>query len=136
MTITEKVKQQLIERALRIRARAYAPYSKYNVGASLLTESGDIFDGVNVENAVNSAGICAERNAAFQAVADGHRIFRAVAVATDNGGSPCGSCRQVLSEFGLDIEVYTLDSQGKIIMETTIGELLPDAFGPQHLPKE
>jgi len=135
MTIPDKVKEQLIERALMIRSRAYAPYSKYNVGASLLTESGEIFDGVNVENAVNSTSICAERNAIFQAVAQGHQTFRTVAVATDNGGSPCGACRQVLSEFGLDIEIITLDSEGKIVSETTVGNLLPDAFGPQHLPK-
>lgn len=135
MTIPQQVKQQLVERAQKIRARAYAPYSKYNVGASLLTESGEIFDGVNVENAVNSTGICAERNAVFQAVAQGHQTFLAVAVATDNGGSPCGSCRQVLSEFGLDIEILTLDAQGKIVSETTVRNLLPDAFGPQHLPQ-
>jgi cytidine deaminase len=136
MTIPEKVKEELIERALRIRARAYAPYSNYNVGASLLTESGEIYDGVNVENALYSVGICAERNAVFQAVAHNHRSFLAIAVATDNGGSPCGSCRQVLSEFGLNIEVYTIDAKGKIILEATVGELLPEAFGPQYLPRE
>jgi cytidine deaminase len=136
MTIPEKVKEELIERALRIRARAYAPYSNYNVGASLLTESGEIYDGVNVENALYSVGICAERNAVFQAVAHNHRSFLAIAVATDNGGSPCGSCRQVLSEFGLNIEVYAIDAKGKIILEATVGELLPEAFGPQYLPRE
>lgn len=136
MTIPEQDKEELIERALRIRARAYAPYSNYNVGASLITESGEIFDGVNVENASYSMAICAERNAVFQAVAHGHRSFRAIAVATDNGGSPCGACRQVLSEFGLDIEVYTVDSEGKIILETTVGGLLPEAFGPEHLPRK
>ena len=134
MTIPQQDKGQLIERAMSVRAQAYAPYSQYNVGASLLTESGEIFDGVNVENAVNSAGICAERNAVFQAVAHGHQAFRAIAVATDNGGSPCGPCRQVLSEFGLDIVVYTIDSEGKIILETTVGDLLPAAFGPKYLP--
>ena len=136
MTIPEQVKEELISRALRIRSRAYAPYSNYNVGASLLTESGEIYDGVNVENALYSVGICAERNAVFQAVAHGHRSFRAIAVATDNGGSPCGSCRQVLSEFGLNIEVYTIDAKGKIILETTVGGLLPEAFGPEHLPRK
>ena len=136
MTIPEQDKEELIERALRIRARAYAPYSNYNVGASLITESGEIFDGVNVENASYSMAICAERNAVFQAVAHGHRSFRAIAVATDNGGSPCGACRQVLSEFGLDIEVYTVDSEGKIVLETTVGGLMPEAFGPEHLPRK
>jgi cytidine deaminase len=133
MSIQAQTKQQLIERALNIRERAYAPYSQYNVGAALLTESGEIFDGVNVENAVYSMTICAERNAVFQAVAHGHRSFQAIAVATDNGGSPCGSCRQVLSEFGPEIVVFTISSDGEIVLETTVRELLPDAFGPQDL---
>lgn len=136
MGITRKEKTELIQRALEVRKYAYAPYSNYAVGAALLTESSEIFEGVNIENAVNSAGICAERNAVFQAVTQGHQSFRAIAVATDNGGSPCGPCRQVMSEFGLDIEVYTIDSDGKIILETTVGGLLPEAFGPGHLPKE
>ena len=135
MTIPEQDKEELIERALRIRARAYAPYSNYNVGASLITESGEIFDGVNVENTSYSMTMCAERNTVFQAIAHGHRSFRAIAVATDNGGSPCGACRQVLSEFGLDIEVYTVDSEGMIVLDTTVGGLLPEAFGPEHLPR-
>jgi cytidine deaminase len=133
MSIQAQVKQQLIERALTIRERAYAPYSNYNVGAALLTESDEIFDGVNVENAVYSMTICAERNAVFQAVAHGHHSFQAIAVATDNGGSPCGSCRQVLSEFGPDIIVLTIDSNGEVVLETTVRELLPEAFGPQDL---
>jgi cytidine deaminase len=135
MTIPQQLKQQLIERAIKIREEAYAPYSNYHVGASLLTTNGDVFEGVNVENASYSLGICAERNAVFQAVADSQTSFRAIAVATENGGSPCGACRQVLSEFGLEIEVITIDSEGKIILETTVGDLLPDAFGPEHLPQ-
>jgi len=136
MTIPQQDKGKLIERAMSVRAQAYAPYSNYHVGASLLTNTGEIFDGVNVENASYTVGICAERNAVFQAVAHNQRSFRAIAVATDNGGSPCGACRQVLSEFGLDIEVITLDSQGNIIMETTVAKLLPQAFGPEHLTQE
>jgi cytidine deaminase len=77
--------------------------------------------------------ICAERNAVFQAVAHGHRSFQAIAVASDNGGSPCGSCRQVLSEFGPDIVVFTIDSDGDVVLETTARELLPEAFGPHDL---
>jgi cytidine deaminase len=134
MTIQPQVKQQLIERASTIREKAYAPYSKYHVGAALLTDSGEIFDGVNVENAVYSLTICAERNAVFQAVTHGHQDLKAIAVATDNGGSPCGSCRQVLSEFGPDMEVYLVDRSGSVVLETTIRELLPQAFGPTHLP--
>lgn len=135
MAIPQTVRDELIKHALKIRDRAYAPYSKYNVGAALLTDSGEIIDGVNVENAVHSMGICAERNAVFQAVALGHQSFRAIAVATDNGGSPCGACRQVLSEFGLDIEIYTVDSDGNLVLETTVGDLLPEAFGPDYLPE-
>lgn len=134
MAIPQIVRDELIKHALKIRDRAYAPYSKYNVGAALLTDSGEIIDGVNVENAVHSMGICAERNAVFQAVALGHQSFRAIAVATDNGGSPCGACRQVLSEFGLDIEIYTVDSDGSLVLETTVSDLLPEAFGPDYLP--
>jgi cytidine deaminase len=133
MSNQDQNKEQLIERALSIRNKAYAPYSTYNVGAALRTESGEIFDGVNVENAAYSMTICAERNAVFQAVAHGHRSFQAIAVASDNGGSPCGSCRQVLSEFGPDIVVFTIDSDGEVVLETTVRELLPDAFGPQDL---
>ena len=134
MTIQPQIKQELIERASAVRERAYAPYSKYHVGAALLTDSGEIFDGVNVENAVYSLTICAERNAVFQAVTHGHLVLKAIAVATDNGGSPCGSCRQVLSEFGPDMEVFLVDSSGTVVLETTIRELLPEAFGPTHLP--
>jgi cytidine deaminase len=133
MSNQDQNKEQLIERALSIRNKAYAPYSTYNVGAALLTDSGEIFDGVNVENAVYSMTICAERNAVFQAVAHGYRSFQAIAVASDYGGSPCGSCRQVLSEFGPDIVVFTIDSDGEVVLETTVRELLPDAFGPQDL---
>ena len=133
MSIQPQVKEQLIQRALNIRARAYAPYSKYRVGAAILTESGEIFEGVNVENAVYSMTVCAERNAVFQAVAHGHQSFQAIAVATDNGGSPCGSCRQVLSEFGPDMLVITISSEGETVLETTVRELLPDAFGPSDL---
>ncbi len=134
MAIPQQVRDELIERALNIRKRAYAPYSRYNVGAALLTDSGEIIDGVNVENAVHSMGICAERNAVFQAVTLGQHSFRAIAIATDNGGSPCGACRQVLYEFGLDIEIYTIDSDGNLVLETTVGDLLPEAFGPEYLP--
>ncbi len=134
MAMNAETKDRIIDRALKIRSNAYAPYSHYKVGASLLTKSGEIFDGVNVENAGYSTTICAERNAVFQAVAHGDTDFVAIAVASDNGGSPCGSCRQVLSEFGADIEVITLNSDGNVVLETTVRELLPDAFGPQHLP--
>lgn len=133
MAIQAETKQRIIERAMSIREKAYAPYSKYRVGASLLTESGEIFDGVNVENAVYSLTVCAERNAVFQAVTHGQKTFQAIAVATDNGGSPCGACRQVMTEFGPDMLVIMLDAKGEIVLEMTARELLPDAFGPKDL---
>jgi cytidine deaminase len=128
-------RSELLARALAARERAYAPYSGYPVGASLLTASGAIYDGVNVENAAYPASMCAERSAVFQAVSHGEREFAALAVATANGGSPCGICRQVLSEFGLDAVVLLVDGRGKVVRETTVRELLPHAFGPRDLSR-
>ncbi len=133
MTITEQQKTDLVARALLARKNSYAPYSKYHVGAALLTEAGEIFDGVNVENASYPLTMCAERNAVFKAVSAGSRRFSAIAVATENGGSPCGACRQVLSEFGLDTLVLTADGAGRIQLETSVGGLLPSAFGASDL---
>lgn len=133
MAIPESQLADLVARALRARARAYAPYSRYAVGAALLAESGAIYDGVNVENAAYPAGICAERTAVFKAVSDGERKFTALAVTTENGGPPCGACRQVLSEFGLGTLVLIADREGKIVRRTTVGELLPHSFGASDL---
>jgi cytidine deaminase len=125
---------ELVERALQARRRAYAPYSRYPVGAALLTESGETYEGVNVENAAYPAGMCAERSAVFHAMAHGERRFRAIAVATRNGASPCGSCRQVLSEFGPDLVVVIVDETGRVVRRTTVADLLPASFGPSDLP--
>jgi cytidine deaminase len=133
MAIPESQETELVGRALRARARAYAPYSGYAVGSALLAESGAVYEGVNVENAAYPAGICAERTAVFKAVSEGERSFRALAVATENGGSPCGSCRQVLSEFGLGMIVLIADARGNIVRRTTVAELLPNSFGPADL---
>jgi len=132
--LTEENRKKLIEAAIEARQWAYVPYSHYPVGAALLTASGKMYDGVNVENAAYPTGICAERVAVFKAVSEGERDFVAIAVATSNGGTPCGSCRQVLSEFGLDTLVLIADDQGNVTMETSVAELLPGAFGPQDLP--
>lgn len=131
--ITEQQRTELVRRALQAMERAYAPYSKYPVGAALLSKTGEIFEGVNIENAAYPAGICAERSAVFAAVSSGQREFEAIAVATRNGGTPCGSCRQVLAEFGLDTRVLMADERGRVVMETTVRDLLPDAFGPDSL---
>ena len=133
MSLTMEDKQSLIDAANEARARAYAPYSRYRVGAAVRTRSGRVYTGVNVENAAYPASICAERSAVFKAVAEGEREFEVMAVATDNGGSPCGSCRQVMAEFGLDTVVLIADGSGKLVNETTVGALLPNAFQPQHL---
>jgi cytidine deaminase len=123
----------LIELATKAREQAYAPYSHYAVGAALRGKSGRVYTGCNVENAVYSLTICAERNALFKAVSEGEREFVALAVVTANGGSPCGSCRQVLAEFNPDLPVL-IAVPGKLIAVQIIAELLPHAFGPSDLP--
>jgi cytidine deaminase len=134
--LTDEMRSRLIQAAAEARQWAYAPYSNYAVGAALLTASGRIYDGVNVENAAYPTGICAERVAVFKAVSEGEREFVAIAVVTANGGSPCGSCRQVLAEFGLDIVVLIANLDGKVIKETSVAKLLPGAFRPKDLRSE
>lgn len=133
MPLTPEVQQLLIETAIQVRQWAYAPYSKYRVGAALLTTSGKIYDGVNIENAVYPLGLCAERVAIFKAVSEGEREFDTMAIATENGGMPCGACRQVMAEFGLSTRVIIVDVTGKIQFESTVEELLPGAFTPKDL---
>lgn len=130
--ITSVNRSDLIAQAQQVQEQAYAPYSGYQVGAALLGKSGRIYTGCNVENAVLSETICAERTAVVKAVSEGERDFVAVAVATRDGGSPCGACRQVLSEFASDLLVLMVDAAGNL-RQTTIGALLPDHFGPQNL---
>jgi cytidine deaminase len=134
-TLTKEEKQSLIDLANEARRRAYVPYSNYPVGAALRTKTGRLFTGVNVENAAYPTTICAERVAVFKAVSEGEREFEVIAVVTDNGGSPCGSCRQVLAEFGLDTIVLIADGEGKLIKQTTVKELLPEAFTPASLSR-
>jgi len=131
--LTDEQREKLIQTALEARKWVYAPYSNYPVGAALLTASGRVYDGVNVENAAYPTSMCAERVAVFKAVSEGELQFEAIAVVTRDGGSPCGSCRQVLSEFGLETIVLIADDQGNVISETTVDELLPGAFGPSNL---
>lgn len=125
----------LLELANEARRRAYAPYSGYKVGSALRTKSGRIFTGVNVESAAYPQTICAERVAVYKAVSEGEREFEVISVVTDNGGTPCGGCRQVLAEFGLDTIVLIGDGNGKLLQETTVGKLLPGAFTPKDLPR-
>ena len=133
MAITMEKKAELVARGEEARQHAYAPYSDYPVGAALLTESGQIYTGANIENASYPLSMCAERVAMFKAVTNQDRQPVAISVVTDNGGSPCGACRQVLSEFGLDTLVIMADGDGAIVREMTVRELLPEAFTPAHL---
>jgi cytidine deaminase len=133
MTITQTEKQALIDRANAARQHAYAPYSKYRVGAAVRTKSGRVFTGANVENAAYPQTMCAERIAIFKAVSEGEQEFDTIAVVTDNGGSPCGGCRQVMSEFGLDTIVLIANGKGNLVHERTVKDLLPEAFMPEHL---
>jgi cytidine deaminase len=135
MTLANEEKKFLVDLANEARRRAYAPYSHYHVGAALRTKTGRVYTGVNVENAAYPTTICAERVAVFKAVSEGELEFEVISVVTDNGGSPCGSCRQVLAEFGLDTIVLIADGNGNLVKETTVGELLPEAFQPHHLQK-
>ncbi len=125
---------QLIASAAAARERAYAPYSKFKVGAALKGKSGRVYTGCNVENAAYGPSMCAERTAVFKAVSEGEREFEAIAVVTENGASPCGSCRQVMMEFAPDMVVIIADIQGRA-RSTTVRDLLPDGFTPEHLPR-
>ncbi len=141
MKLTKLEKQSLVDLANEARRRAYAPYSNYRVGAALRTRSGRVFTGVNVENAAYPTSMCAERTAVFKAVSEGDLDFEVLAVVTDNGGSPCGSCRQVLAEFGLDTLVLLADCDGNLLQETSVADLLPavatsDCGGPCGNPQK
>lgn len=122
----------LLEVAANARKMAHAPYSRYKVGAALLAGSGNVYAGCNVENASYGLSICAERTAYVKAVSDGEREFLAIAVVSDNGGSPCGACRQFMAEFGLDSIVILSDKKGNYSI-TTVSQLLPDAFTADKL---
>jgi cytidine deaminase len=125
---------ELLEAAAQAQKMAYAPYSRFAVGAALLAADGTIYTGCNVENASYGLGICAERNAIAHAVSCGAKQFTAVAVVTENGVTPCGACRQVLAEFAPGMTVYVADTRGNQRVYS-LAELLPDAFGPGHLRK-
>jgi len=131
--ITAQEAKYLIDLANQARVKAYAPYSNYQVGAALRTKSGRIYTGVNVENAAYPTTMCAERIAIYKAVSEGDLEFDVIAVVTPNGGSPCGGCRQVMAEFGLDTIVLIGNASGELLEQTTVAGLLPGAFTPAHL---
>lgn len=120
---------ELVAAARKARLFAYAPFSNFAVGAALLTSEGKVYTGCNVENSSFGLTICAERVAACSAVADGQRDFVKIALSLPEGGTPCGACRQFLSEFATELTILIDDSNtdGQV-RTTTIAELLPDGF--------
>ncbi len=131
--LNDNKKAELVELAKAASHQAYAPYSKFRVGAALLTQNGKIYSASNVENSSYSLTSCAERNAVFQAVSDGNRDFVAIAIYVDSDLSfpPCGACRQVLAEFTDDLPVFIVNRTES--RETTLAKLLPERF---HLPND
>lgn len=126
---------ELIAAARTARERAYVPYSHFPVGAALLADDGTLYTGCNIENASFGLTNCAERTAIFKMVSDGRRRFTAIAVIGDTEGpcSPCGACRQVMSEFGPDARVVLTNLKGDTLV-TSVRELLPGAFTPGDVP--
>ena len=130
-------KEQLLEQSKVAREFAYVPYSEFKVGAALLAQDGTVYNGCNIENSGYSMTNCAERTAFFKAISDGVKEFAAIAIVADTEGpcSPCGACRQVMSEFcAPDMPVYLTNLKGDVL-ETTVEQLLPGAFSPGDLGK-
>ena len=126
--------RELVERALEMRRFSYAPYSHFRVGAALECEDGSVYTGCNVENAAYGSSLCAERTALVKAVSEGRRRFVRLAVAGDSADYcwPCGACRQMLREFGTDLEVLAASREGAYVA-ISLEELLPHSFGPETL---
>lgn len=117
----------LLEAAAQARQQAYAPYSRFLVGAAVRAGSGRIYAGANVENASSGLTVCAERVAVWKAVSEGERRIEALALVTEPGATPCGACRQVLAEFEVDLPILVADTAGRAWL-TSLAALLPDAF--------
>ncbi|CAH2318334.1 cytidine deaminase [Pelobates cultripes] len=127
--------QELLVNSHEAKKFAYCPYSKFRVGAALLTHDGKVYLGCNIENACYTLGTCAERTAIQKAVSEGYKEFKAIAVATDVESdfiSPCGACRQVMREFGQELEIILTKSDGTYIIKT-LHQMLPMSFGPEKL---
>lgn len=134
----EEIIKRLIQYSHEAKQRAYCPYSKFRVGAAVLTNDNIVYTGCNVENACYNLGICAERTAMSKAVTEGHQSFKAIAVASDMAEdiiTPCGACRQFMREFGTSWDVYMTKPDGTF-QKMTVNELLPLSFGPDDLSKE
>ena len=126
------VEKKLIYKAIEMRGLALAPYSKYKVGAAVLTDSGDIISGCNIENSSYSLTICAERVALFKAISEGYTKFKAMSISTENAGMPCGACRQVIWELCGDIPLYICDEK-RLVSTNNSKDLIPDPFDKTKL---
>lgn len=124
--------KELIKVALKMRKNAHAPFSNYQVGAAVETESGEIIGGCNVESSSYGLTCCAERVALFRAIAEGHKYFKTLAVATENGGMPCGACRQVIWDLCKEIVIQICDEKGEI-KTISSSDLLPEPFDETKL---
>ncbi len=126
--------KQLINKAKEAMENSYSPYSKFRVGAALQTTNGEVFTGCNIENASFGGTNCAERTALFKAISEGYKNFNKIAIISDseNYTAPCGICRQVLSEFSLDMEIIMANKNGDYTSKT-LKELLPLAFTSEDL---
>ena len=137
--LDEKLQQQLVDEAVKAAQNSYSPYSKYKVGAALLTVGGEIFSSCNSEVAGYNATDCGESSVIAQAVGrgmfkkHGRKFIQAIAVVTADGGMPCGRCRQRLREHCDDCVVISANREGKILKLTSLRALLPDSFGPEDL---
>lgn len=127
----------LARKAVGARKNSYSPYSGFRVGAALLTKSGKVYTGCNIEISSYALTLCAERAALFKAVSEGERNFRAIAVATDEDGftSPCGACRQVIMDLAGDIDFVMADKYGNLRV-LKMSELFPYPFGPKNFIKQ
>ena len=123
-----ETRQKLIAAAIEARRFAYAPYSQFNVGAALLCENGDVVTGCNVENAVFGLSLCAERVATCKAISENRGTIVALAIAASPLAPPCGSCRQFLAEFNLQMEVTSIDPETGDQRSWNLSQLLPEAF--------
>ena len=126
------VNDQLINTALKMRSRSRAPYSNYSVGAAIETENGNIIGGCNVEISSYGLTCCAARVVLFRAISEGYDSFKALSVATENGGMPCGACRQVIWELCGNIPIYICDKNG-LVKSVESGDLIPDPFDDTKL---
>ncbi|CAG5982805.1 unnamed protein product [Menidia menidia] len=135
--LSQESVEKLIKQSQEAKEHAYCPYSKFRVGAALLTSDNSIFTGCNVENACYNLGVCAERNAMAKAVSEGKKTFKAIAISSDMSDriiTPCGGCRQFMREFGSSWDVYMSKADGSY-KKMTVDELLPLSFGPQELTR-